>query len=92
MTFLTVFKHSLEPGTQRIRMPKGAELLSVAMQHGTPQLYFLCDPAAEKEDRIIVLTGTGHAIENVGKHKFIGTMSTDDQNFVFHVFERVSAW
>lgn len=89
---LTIWKQELKPGVETYLLPDGARILSVAFQRGTPQMWFMCDPSRPKAERIIVFTGTGHPMEDIGEHKFIGTMLTDDQNFVFHVFERVSAW
>lgn len=91
MTEQVVWKQELKAGVQVCRLPIGARILSVAIQHGRAQMWFLCDPSHSLKDRIIVLTGTGHPLENVGAHKFIGTMMTDDQSLVFHVFERVDA-
>ena len=94
MSNLTVWKQELKPGVATYELPEGAQILSVAFQRGTPQMWYLCNPSPDhgQEDRVIVFTGTGHPLENVGAHKFIGTMLTEDQNFVFHVFERVNAW
>jgi len=92
MSGLTIWKMELKPGVAAYDLPKGARILSVAFQRGAPQMWFMCNPSAEHEKRIIVFTGTGHEIEEIGEHKFVGTMMTEDQNFVFHVLERVSAW
>lgn len=80
-----VWKTELGPGQRLYNMPKGAELLSVAIQRGVPTLWFRCDPDAPKESRNLLLIGTGQAFP--GNWRFVGTMLTEDQNFVFHVFD-----
>ncbi len=90
---LTVWKMELRPEHNTYLVPKGAKILSVGLQRGTAQMWFLCDErATEKETRRIVFVGTGHPIEDHGALKFIGTIMTGDQSLVFHVFERVDAW
>lgn len=90
MTQLAVWKMQLEPGLNGYDMPKGAKVLSVGLQRGFVQMWFLCDPACDaKERREFLFTGTGHPFE-AGPYRFVGTTMTPDAAFVFHVFEKIS--
>lgn len=83
-----VWKKELQPGLGRYELPRNAYAISVAMQHGRPQMWFVCDPDQKMaEVRWFLLTGTGHPFDNESL-RFVGTMLTEDQNFVFHVFEK----
>lgn len=81
----TIWKYTLDlAGSQTIRMPRGAEILSVAVQANEFRLWALCDPEAPIEPRVILVHGTGHPItDSLGRH--IGTVI--DGSFVWHVFE-----
>ena len=69
-------------------MPKGAEIVSVAFQHGSLCLWAMVQPDEPMEDREIEIFGTGHPVPvGVGvDRKFIGTVI--DNQYVWHVFER----
>ncbi len=86
---LVVWKIALGAGLNEIELPKGAKVLSVALQHDAPQMWFICNPAAEKEKREFLFVGTGHEFA-ADNYKFVGTLTTDDKAFVFHVFEKMS--
>lgn len=47
-----------------LELPQGAEILTVQMQYGEPQLWALVDPNAQLEFRLFRLSGTGHPIIN----------------------------
>lgn len=81
-----IWKLILLPHINEYQMPVKSELLHVAFQHGVPHIWFRCCPDSPKETRYLMFTGTGIPIDG-GEYKFIGTLLTDDQNFVFHVFE-----
>ena len=84
----TIWKVALGPGMVAYDLPKGAHVLSAAMQLGAPQMWFMCDPEQPREKRYLFLTGTGHEFpEHGGTLHFISTMLTEDQAFVFHLFE-----
>lgn len=88
MTETTIWKQELKPGLHTYALPKGAQILSVEMQRGIAQMWFLCSPTeTEREPRRLLLTGTGHIISGQGTHSFIGTMMTENRTLVFHVFE-----
>lgn len=85
-----VWKKELKPGEHTYSFPVPSTLLHVALQKGVAQVWFLCDPAEKvMKDRVLLLTGTGHEFDEHPRYRFIGTMLTEDQNFVFHVFERM---
>jgi hypothetical protein len=68
-----------------VEMPKGAQILKVALQHGKPVMWALVDAAAEKEIRHFFVVGTGYFLNNDGKH--IDTFLMDQDRLVLHLFE-----
>ena len=80
----TIYKYPLTLSDNPISMIKGAEILTVKLQNGTPTLWALVDEDEYlQESRLIVIRGTGHTIEDNAKHI---TTYMDDP-FVWHVFE-----
>lgn len=70
----------------RIEMPKGAEVLSVHVQNGAPQIWALVEPDNVKETRHFFVIGTGNPIpEGIGR--FIGTFQMLNGSLVWHLFE-----
>jgi len=70
---------------QQIEMPIGAEILSVQVQHGLPQVWALVKESNETEKRTFITCGTGNPIpENIGR--YLGTYQCDNGALVFHVF------
>lgn len=86
-----VHKLELKPGLNHYDLPLGTELLHVAMQCGAPMLWYKRPTIAPtRENRVLLLTGTGQEITEPPRNsewKFVGTMLIEDQDFVFHVFE-----
>lgn len=74
-----------------VRMPLGAEVLTVQTQAGKPCLWALVDPAAPKHDRRFRIVGTGHPFDDADAHRYIGTFQMHGGALVFHVFERNGA-
>ena len=69
-----------------ISMPIGAEILSVKVQHGIPQLWAIVDDhQADKESRTFKVYGTGHVAPESGT--FIDTFLMCDDDLVWHLFE-----
>ena len=66
-------------------MPKGAQILTVQMQHGTPQLWALVDPNAQRVLRRILIYGTGHPVDTF--NVYIATFQIMNGSLVFHVFD-----
>jgi hypothetical protein len=80
----TIYKYKIDY-TGNIKMPKGAQVLCVQVQHNEPHLWALCEPDAEEEERHFDVYGTGWEIDRPGK--YIGTFQLNDGSLVFHVFE-----
>ncbi len=88
---------------QTVRLPPGAEILSVAAQgHAIVtddrrfpllSLWFRCDPdtPTPTAPRRIQICGTGHpTAPDDTEATFIGTVILDEGKLVFHVFERTA--
>ena len=83
---MQVWKSPLEvTDSQVLELPAGAQLLSVQVQHGSPQIWALVDPSLYTEPRQIRIVGTGHSAADVGR--FIDTFQVQGGSLVFHVFE-----
>ena len=76
---------------QHIKMPKGAEILSVQVQNGIPYLWALVDPDAEIEERCIEVFGIGNPIQQFSdtQRKYVGTFQMHFGKLVWHLFERL---
>lgn len=66
-----------------VEMPKGAEILTLQVQHGIPCLWARLCPAREKVKRRFSVIGTGWDFDGAGA--YVGTYQQD--GFVWHVFE-----
>jgi hypothetical protein len=87
---ITVYKYPFPiEGAFELELPRGARILAVQMQRGTPNFWALVDPAAPTERRAFRLFGTGHPIEPrpglLMEGHYLGTIQ--DEGFVWHVFE-----
>ena len=73
----------------QIPMPAGAQLLSLQVQHGKPQLWALVDQNAdaEMEYRWFRNYETGHVLPD-DPGDYVGTYVAMDGRFVGHLFER----
>ena len=81
----TIWKYPLTvTDYQSVRMPKGAEILSVADQQGELCVWALVDSDAELEDRMFYIFGTGNSFNEVIPMNFLG--SVQQNVFVWHVF------
>jgi hypothetical protein len=74
-------------GMLGIDMPVGAEILTVQVQDGVPCIWAMVDPGQEKENRIIVVHGTGHPVQQAEEKKYIGTYQEWNGSLIWHVFE-----
>lgn len=77
---------------ESILMPKGAKILSVKMVQGKPCVFVLADiKQEEKEERIFRLYDTNRAFDSgsIKNDGYIGTISLDDGELNYHVFEGV---
>jgi hypothetical protein len=87
----TIWKFGLEiVDSQRISMPRGAEILSVGNQRDTLCMWASVDAEAPLVNRCFEIRGTGEKIpHSVGNpRKFVGTVIMEP--FVWHVFERIT--
>lgn len=69
---------------QTALLPRGATLLDVQMQHGTPCLWYLCDENAPIISRAILIYGTGNVVP-YDPGIYIATFQME--SCVWHVFE-----
>jgi hypothetical protein len=74
---------------QTVEMPRGAQVLSVQMQGGAPQLWALVDEDARTEPRTFATYGTGNPMPEVFTHgRFVDTYQMHGGSLVFHVFDQ----
>jgi hypothetical protein len=87
---MVIWKFQLDRvDSQQISMPKEAQVLSVAMQHGNICIWATVSPDAPNEDRVFEIRGTGNPLpaDFYEDRIFIGTVF--DGPYVWHVFERL---
>lgn len=81
----TIYKYTLAlTDTQVIRLPKGAEILSIQEQHGHICLWAVVDTDAEKVERFVDIVGTGNPMLTDMRTSFVATVQQGV--FVWHVF------
>lgn len=75
----------------RLRMPKGARLLSFQVQDGKLCVWAEVDTEAEKETRYFAIHGTGHEMprEMGYSDTYIGTVQIS--GYVWHLYEVTGA-
>ncbi len=85
----TIWKYQLAVGAEnRFGMPRGAEVLTVQIQHGQICLWAIVDYEARQEERAFHVAGTGHELPStVGHVNYIGTVQEAHGQLVWHVFE-----
>lgn len=82
----TIYKYPLLIlDEQEVEMPMGAGLMTVQMQNGQPCLWALVDTRNTVEKRKVLIRGTGHPADNVGR--YISTFQMKGGALVFHAFE-----
>jgi hypothetical protein len=87
----TIWKYTLDVlDEQVIRMPRGAQVLTIQAQHNRPQIWALVSPDAALEARTFACFGTGHPFEGGSSLAYLGTYQIEAGALVFHVFERKS--
>ncbi len=85
----TIHKQELQiTDVQVIEVPKCSTILCVNKQKGTVCIWYECDTDFPLENRIIYCFGTGHKMPN-DDMKYIGTILTAAENFVFHFYEKL---
>ena len=85
----TIYKYTIPVEDNfSLELPKGAEILTVQEQHGSPQIWALVNPDTSfTETRNFRLAGTGHLIEEKEGLEYIGTFQLSDGAFIGHLFE-----
>jgi hypothetical protein len=82
----TIWKFPLRvTDVQTVRMPVGAVLLTVQIQHAMPTIWALVEDANPDEDVTVRIYGTGHTVmANLEYHRYLGTVQ--HLGLVWHVF------
>ena len=91
---MNIWKFTLVLQTlNRIEMPTGARVLSVANQHEYVCLWAeIPDPSAPKIDHVFVMRVTGDnplSIDHQIELRFLGTVLLADATFVAHIYEAI---
>jgi hypothetical protein len=82
-----IYKWTLQPlGQTELFMPANAQVLTVQIQDGNPQMWVKLDPTQPMISRMFYVYGTGHHIPDDPRLIYIATFQMDP--FVFHVFEK----
>lgn len=86
----TIYKYKV-PVKDRffLRLPVGAEILTVQTQYGEVAMWAIVDNNAEKEMREFRVAGTGHDLMKAvnEEFKYIGTFQLYEGKFIGHMFE-----
>jgi hypothetical protein len=84
----TIHKYNVTmEDTFELKLPRGAQILTVQEQYGEPQLWAVVDTSAPKEPRRFRLVGTGHPIDEKLNLSYVGTFQLDHGEFIGHLFE-----
>ena len=85
---MKIWKWTLEvTDKQKLPMPDGANLLTVQVQHGIPQLWALVDEKAPIIHRTIATYGTGNPLPDGYLGEYVGTYQIHGGLLAFHVFD-----
>lgn len=82
-----IWKYELNSVLNKLRMPVGAQVLSVQVQRDITCLWAKVDIDAPKVDRTFELVGTGQPMRE-GPVTYIDTVQLAEGYLAFHVFER----
>lgn len=83
----SIWKYELVTnGPNKPKVPIGAQFLTLQLQYGLPQIWFLVNVQGTLEERTFEIHGPGWQIqENPGEYR--GTYQLAKGSLVFHVFE-----
>jgi hypothetical protein len=82
----TIYKYPLRVADeQEVEIPKDAVVLTVQVQYGQPCLWAWVDTANPPGKRTILIRGTGHPADGLGR--YISTFQMEQGKLVFHAFE-----
>ena len=73
---------------QQIKMPAGAEILHVGVQHGNICLWAAVDATAPVTGRRFALVGTDHETPE-GAANYLGTVQLTGGALILHVYEQL---
>jgi hypothetical protein len=85
-----IWKFTITEPDQLLRMPKGATILSVQVQEGTPGIciWAVVDPNVEEEIRRFLVISTGDDfVWDWTQHMYLGTVQLARGTLVWHIFE-----
>jgi len=84
---ITIYKYTVPITNFDLELPKDAEILAVQAQYNEPQMWVLLNTDKSFTVRHFTVCGTGHQVELIGSHKYIGTFQLHGGSFVGHLFE-----
>lgn len=84
----TVYKYSMEDD-HTVKLPVGAEILTVRAHRGRIYVWALVDMAMGTGSRTIRISGTGQILPDVAL-RYISTIHSDDVAIVMHAFEELA--
>lgn len=87
----TIYKYPIPivVGDYKVRMPRGARILTIKFQVGHPQMWLTVDTDEPLEDRTFFLVETGEEIPKdiFTVSDYIGTLPFSGGSYVLHLFE-----
>lgn len=83
---MVIWKYEVTPNMM-LNLPYDAQVLSVQVQYGKPQMWILLDPDTSKVARRFMSVPTGLEFEVNTNFKYIGTFLINNDSLVFHLFE-----
>ena len=84
---VVIWKFTIGPGEEPIRMPEGSRILAVGQQQGDVVVWAACDPHALPEWRHLTIEGTGGGFGRAARI-YHGTVQMPN-GLVWHVVEAV---
>ena len=80
----TIYKYPLIPGTNIIKMPYEANILSIQEQNGVVCMWVLVETDYSDVDYEVSIYGTGQVVTT--DKQYISTFQLEGGNLVFHAF------
>lgn len=86
----TIWKFELSGDhVQQVEMPDGAAIVCLQLQGGSPCIWAMVNPEANRVKRTFEIFGTGHPVPEATR-MYVGTYQIYGGSLVFHVFELLS--
>lgn len=90
----TIYKYPLPigPGEFKVAIPVKATILCMQLQRNLPVIWALTSPDEDGApvERVFHVFGTGQAIQNKPKLRYIGTYQMAMDTLAWHVFQEVT--